>query len=68
MSSKLSVKQTAADKWAVLDGEHVLAEFPTNGEAWRWLDKHERRATWVRRETADWRGHGVYHDVKERKQ
>jgi hypothetical protein len=52
-------------KWRVVSGETVLAEFPTQGAAWRWLDRHERRATWVRSETANWQSVGVYHDLRQ---
>jgi hypothetical protein len=55
------VKQAADGKWAVLDG--VKDGFATHGEAYRWLERQERRATRARRDTADWRGHGVYYDA-----
>jgi hypothetical protein len=48
--------------WAVMDGDRVLSEHPTQGAAWRWLDKRERRASWVRSSTANWTGQGVYHE------
>ena len=57
----MTVKETAAGRWQVLDGDQMLAEFATNGEAWRWLDKHERRELWAHRESADWTGRGVYY-------
>ena len=55
----MTVVQTATG-WAVVDGDRVLGEFATQGAAWRWLDRQERRALWSRRETADWTGRGVY--------
>jgi hypothetical protein len=44
-------------------GGHIIRHgFPSSGAAWRWLDRNERRETWVRSETANWTGAGVYHD------
>ena len=60
----MTVKQAADGKWAVLDGDRIVKRgFATHGEAYRWLDRQERRATWARRDSADWRGHGVYYDA-----
>jgi hypothetical protein len=61
----MSVKPTATG-WAVVDGDRVLAEFPTHGAAWRWLDRQERRVLWCRRETADRCG-GVYYEGERTK-
>jgi hypothetical protein len=59
--------EQSGDKWVVKDGERILGEFPTNGAAWRWLDKHERRPLHIRSSTANWTGQGVYHDLKRDK-
>ncbi|MGF1628291.1 MAG: hypothetical protein ACFCUT_02370 [Kiloniellaceae bacterium] len=36
----MTVRRTETGTWAVVDGGEVLAEFPTNAAAWRWLDIH----------------------------
>jgi len=40
-----TVSRTEAGTWAVVDGGKVLAEFPTNAQAWRWLDIHTGEST-----------------------
>jgi hypothetical protein len=45
MSGGATVRQTATGTWAVMDGDSVLAEFETNAQAWRWVDRHERAAS-----------------------
>jgi len=34
----MTVRRTEAGTWAVVHRGQVLAEFPTNAAAWRWLD------------------------------
>jgi hypothetical protein len=54
--------------WAAVNARgDTLADFDTNGAAWRYVDKLERRQLWARRETADWTGTGVYHDASKGK-
>lgn len=41
----MTVRRTDAGTWIVVDGGEVLAEFPTNREAWRWLDIRAGQST-----------------------
>jgi hypothetical protein len=67
MRGKVTVQQLPeSGRWAVLDDGKIIAEFETNREAWRWLDRHERRELWCRRETADWRDDAVYYAKPDR--
>jgi hypothetical protein len=40
--------------------EIIRSGFATSGAAWRWINKHERRALYVRRPNAETSGSGVY--------
>lgn len=53
------------DKWFVTFEGHPIPRvlpFSTEREAWRWIDKHERRELWARSSTAEKRG-AIYYDV-----
>lgn len=40
--------------WVVINNSgKVVASFPTNEQAWRWLDRHEVQPSYLRRATAE---------------
>jgi hypothetical protein len=50
----MSPEQDDKGAWFITLPNGERAEFGSNAEAWRWLDRHERRETWVSSK-AQWR-------------
>lgn len=56
----LTVKRAASGRWAVWSGGLLVETFETHAEAWRWVDRHERRPLWSRSSTAERLGTPYY--------
>lgn len=55
------IKHLESGEWAVIGGNgDILHRAQSNGAAWLWLDRQERRKLWARRETAESTG-AVYY-------
>lgn len=59
----LTVRQDGT-LWAVWSDSVPLVRFKTSAEAWRWIDRHERRPLWARSSTAESLG-APYYEIPE---